>query len=118
MDSADQIIKIAIADDHKLFREGIAKILQAYKKFDIIIEADDGDTLVKKIKTSSELPNVVLLDIRMPVMNGFDTAEILIHDFPSIKIIILSMHDNPRHIIRMIELGVNGYLFKNAFAFC
>lgn len=114
MKTKDTTIKIAIADDHELFRKGIKNILQEYTKFTIIFEADNGRTLLEKIKCSHEMPDVVLLDIRMPIMDGFETAETLIKNFPSIKIIVLSMHDGARHIIRMIELGANGYLFKNA----
>lgn len=106
-------VKIAIADDHGLFRAGIIKILNEYPLYEVILEASNGKVLLEKVENSIELPDVILLDIRMPEMDGFDTASALIKRFPSIKIIVLSMHDSARHIIRMIELGTHGYLFKN-----
>ncbi|WP_299208094.1 response regulator transcription factor [uncultured Dokdonia sp.] len=109
----DTTIKIAIADDHELFRIGIVKILQEYKDFDVIIEAPHGEALLQEIEKYRQLPDVILLDIRMPVMDGFETIKMLTKNFSSIKIIILSVHDKARHIIKMIELGANGYLLKN-----
>jgi len=106
-------IKIAIADDHELFRIGIIKILKSAKQFEVIIEANQGEVLIQAIENAAQLPDVILLDIRMPVMDGFEAMEILTKNFPSIKIIVLSVHDKARHIIRMIELGANGYLLKN-----
>ncbi len=113
MNFDEPVIKIAIADDHELFRIGISKILQGYKGFDVILEVDHGESLLKAIEMSSQLPDVILLDIRMPVMDGFEAMEVLTKNFPSIKIIVLSVHDKARHIIRMIELGAHGYLLKN-----
>lgn len=109
----DTTIKIAIADDHELFRVGIVKILQEYVDFDVVMEAPHGGVLLNKIEKSEQLPDIILLDIRMPVMDGFETIKVLTKNFPSIKIIILSVHDQARHIIKMIELGANGYLLKN-----
>ena len=71
----DTTIKIAIADDHELFRIGIVKILQEYKDFDVIIEAPHGEALLQEIEKYRQLPDVILLDIRMPVMDGFDATE-------------------------------------------
>lgn len=113
MTSLKEKVFIAIADDHELFRAGMIKILQDHKNFHVIIEAQNGKTLIERITDSPQLPDIVLLDLKMPEMDGFETASYLIDHFPSIKIIVLTMHDSERHILRMIELGANGYLFKN-----
>lgn len=110
---SNEKIFIAVADDHELFRAGMIKILQERKNFDVIIEAHNGLILIDRITDSPQLPDIVLLDIKMPEMDGFETVSFLIQNFPSIKIIILTMHDSERHILRMIELGAHGYLFKN-----
>lgn len=108
------MIKIALADDHLLFREGIRTILEKNPEFEVMIEANNGRELLNEIKKHSELPDVVLLDIRMPEMDGFQTVEKLQDAFPTVKTIVLSMHDEARHIVRMIEIGANGYLLKSA----
>lgn len=89
-------------------------ILNTEPTFNVIMQASNGQDLLTSIRAADELPEVILLDIRMPIMHGFLTATELIKNFPSIKIIVLSMHDEARHIIRMIELGANGYQLKNA----
>ena len=114
MEQEQNKVKIAIADDHDLFRVGMASILKGYDQFDVMLEAGDGKELLTKIKEVQELPDILLLDIRMPEMDGFEVTEELTKNYPSIKIIVLSMHDKARYIVRMIELGANGYLFKNA----
>ncbi|QHI34839.1 Transcriptional regulatory protein DegU [Kordia antarctica] len=108
------MIQIALVDDHLLFREGIKAIFQEEKNMEISLEASDGEEFLNSLKNSVIKPNVVLLDIRMPNLDGYATAEILLKEYPEMKIIILTMHEEERHIIRMIELGVNGYLMKNA----
>lgn len=107
-------IKIALVDDHSLFRSGIKAIFNDEPHMEIIIEASNGAVFLESLKNTVVKPDVVLLDIRMPEMNGYETAEYLLENYPEIKIIALTMHQEERHIIRMIELGVNGYLMKNA----
>lgn len=106
--------KIAIVDDHKLFREGVKMMLQDEKNIEVLIEAENGAQFLEALKNIVVKPEVVLLDIRMPVLDGYETAKILLETYSDMKIIILTMHEEERHIIRMIELGVNGYIMKNA----
>jgi len=108
------MIHIALVDDHLLFREGIKAILQEEKDMEITIEASDGKEFLEALRNSVVKPTVVLLDIRMPKLDGYETAKIVLEEYPEMKIIILTMHEEERHIIKMIELGVNGYLMKNA----
>lgn len=107
-----QPIKIAIADDHSLFREGLVSILSTYQAFEVIIEAGSGEALLEAIADTP--PEVVLLDLKMPGMDGIRVTEILKKQFPSIKIIILTMHHQEDFILHMLNLGVNAYLLKDS----
>lgn len=106
-------MKIAITDDEVLFRKGIAMILNDNDDMEIIIEASNGQELLDQLNTANSLPDVLLLDLNMPVLNGIETAKILQKNFASIKIIILSTYFSKAFIINMIELGAAAYLPKN-----
>lgn len=108
------MINIALVDDHLLFREGIKAIFQEENDMEITLEASDGLEFLEVLRNAVVKPDVLLLDIRMPNLDGYETAKIVLEKYPEMKIIILTMHEEERHIIRMIELGVNGYLMKNA----
>lgn len=108
------MIHIALVDDHLLFRQGIKAILQEENDMEITLEASNGQEFLEQLRNAVVKPKVVLLDIRMPILDGYETAKIVLETYPDMKIIILTMHEEERHIIRMIELGVNGYLMKNA----
>ena len=102
---------ILVVDDHSLVREGIITMLSVYDDFDIIGDAESGEEALKKI--DSLLPDVVLLDINMPGMNGIETAKQILQDYTSVKIIILSMDVTQDHISEAIKAGVAGYLAKD-----
>ncbi len=104
-------IRIAIADDHTLFRKSLAQLLED-DLFIVKIMADNGKDLIEKLTSNSDV-RVVLMDINMPVMNGFDTTEYLRKHFPDIKILALTMSDADKDIIRMIKCGAHGYLLKD-----
>jgi DNA-binding NarL/FixJ family response regulator len=108
------MINLAIADDEALFRRGMRLILEDYADISVMLEAENGADLLAKIKASAELPDVLLLDLKMPVMGGVETAKIIREQFPSILIIVLSSHINPAFILNMIEIGAASYLGKNA----
>lgn len=105
-------IKLAVADDHLLFRQGIIGLLNRNDDFELIAEASNGKELLEKL--SLERPDIILLDLDMPVLDGAETQRKLKEEFPEVKTIILSMYDEISHIGYMFELGVNGYLLKNA----
>lgn len=105
-------IKIAIADDHQLFREGLRFILGGNKKFDVLFEAENGQDLLEK--TEINKPDVVLMDLKMPVMDGIEATEKLKSRYPEIKVIVLTMHNEENIILYLLDLGANGYLLKNS----
>jgi DNA-binding NarL/FixJ family response regulator len=103
---------IALADDHKVMRNGLAALLKdvGYK---ILFEADNGKDLMDKIK-NDQPPDVALLDINMPQMDGYETAAWLKENFPDVKVLALSMYDDEAAIIRMLKNGAKGYMLKDS----
>jgi len=104
-------IKVLIADDHKLLRELLADFLNGSTDIDVVAQAGNGHEVLEKVRISR--PDVILMDIEMPHMNGIDTTAALIKEFPDIKTIALSMHDEKPYIKSMFEAGAWGYLLKN-----
>lgn len=102
---------IAIVDDHALFREGIVSLLKEYKEFDIVLQASNGKELLDGLKKVK--PQVVLLDIQMPVMDGIETTVQLRKKYPNTKIIILTMHNEEGLIFDLMGKGANGFLPKD-----
>jgi DNA-binding NarL/FixJ family response regulator len=108
--AANEPIKVAIADDHKIFRDGIRMSLSGKDYLRIIWEAEDGKDLVHKMKI--KLPDVLLMDIRMPEMDGVNAISLLRKEYEQVKIIVLTMYDDQEMISRMMEMGANAYLTK------
>ncbi|MEP7277611.1 MAG: response regulator transcription factor [Bacteroidota bacterium] len=105
-------IKVAIADDHALFRAGVKTALSVRKDIEMIAEADNGMQLLNLLKHIE--PDVVLLDIQMPLMDGITTLPEIRKLYPDIKVIILSMHNDHSMISKLMEVGANSYLTKNS----
>lgn len=105
-------IKVLIIDDHKLFIKGMSLLLSRDKSLHVIGDALNGKEGLEKIKELQ--PNVVLLDLNMPGLNGDEVCKISKKEFPNVKIIIISMHDDDRFIAELIQSGANGYLLKNS----
>ena len=103
---------IVLVDDHTLLRIGLGQLLQSLG-FTVIFEADDGKEFINKLE-KSVLPDVVLMDINMPVMDGFETTQWLKINHPDIKVLALSMYDNESSIIRMLKCGAKGYILKDS----
>jgi DNA-binding NarL/FixJ family response regulator len=108
-----QNINVALADDQVLFREGIASLIKNEKGFSLMMEADNGLDFLSKLKAVNEIPDILLMDMEMPGMDGMQLNEELHKHYPSIKVIVLSVHDSERLMARMIQAGASGYLFKN-----
>ena len=107
---ASNLIKIAIADDHKIFRDGIKMALSNKENLKILWEAEDGRDMMHKIEI--KMPDVLLMDIRMPEIDGINAIQILRKEYKSVKIIVLSMYDDHQMISKMMEMGANEYLTK------
>ena len=107
-------IHVAIAEDQRLFRECLVSLLNGFDRLKVNVEAANGKDLLEKLYVAAPTPQVVLLDLTMPEMNGLETTRQLKKLFPDIKIIILSVHSEERHIVHMVGEGVNGYLVKNS----
>lgn len=107
-----KIIKVAIADDHALFRTGVRTALSVKKDIQLIAEADNGMQLLSQLKHVE--PDVILLDIQMPVMDGIATLPEIRKLYPSVKVIILSMYNDHTMISKLMEIGANSYLTKNS----
>lgn len=105
-------IQIIVADDHRLVREGIVRILNDHPGFEVIAEAENGKQALEKCEMFN--PDVLLLDLDMPVLNGLDAVPLLKKQLPELKIGILTMHEEKLLIEKMIKLGVHGYLYKSS----
>jgi DNA-binding NarL/FixJ family response regulator len=107
-----EVIKVAIADDHKIFRKGVVLSLRPFTNIKFVQEAENGEELLNGIVASE--PDVVLMDLRMPVKDGIETTKALSKQYPHIHVIVLSMFEDERFVYHLMENGAHGYLLKNA----
>lgn len=105
---------IAFVDDHRLLRHGLVELIQKKTAYQVVMEADNGKDFIRQLPTLPTLPDLVLLDINMPEMNGYETAQWLKSNHPQVKIIALSMNNEESSILRMLRNGAKGYLLKDA----
>ncbi|MBL0267371.1 MAG: response regulator transcription factor [Chitinophagaceae bacterium] len=106
------MITIALADDHVLLRKGLASLVQNLG-YSVLFEADHGQELVDKIQTGAD-PDLVLMDINMPVKDGYETTRWIRENKPLVKVLALSMYDDESAVIRMLKSGARGYILKDA----
>jgi DNA-binding NarL/FixJ family response regulator len=109
-----QKIKIILVDDEILFRKGISFLLQREENIEIIFEASNGDEIITFLNNNATHPDIILMDLRMPVINGIEATRTLNSLYPNIKIIALTSYNTQSFIANMIQLGAVGYLVKNA----
>ena len=105
---------IVIVDDHFLIGKALRSIISNFKNFEVLYECENGKELQKKFKLKTDIPHIVLLDISMPIMDGFETATWLSKNHPNVLIMALTMQDDEDSVIKMIKNGSKGYLLKNA----
>jgi DNA-binding NarL/FixJ family response regulator len=103
-------IKVAIADDHKIFRDGIKMALRDREYLKILWEAEDGKDLMHKLQLKQ--PDVLLMDIRMPELDGINAIPLIRKEYEQVKIIVLTMYDDQELVTKMMEMGANAYLTK------
>jgi DNA-binding NarL/FixJ family response regulator len=106
-------IKVVLVDDEVLFRKGISFLLEREKNIDIIHEASNGAELVSFLRESVDLPDIIIMDLKMPVLNGVEATKILHKEFPGVKIIALTSYDSTSFVANMINSGAASYLVKN-----
>lgn len=108
--SEERNIRIVLIDDHKLFREGVKRILEFEPSFEVVAEGSDGSEATKLVKENN--PDIVLMDINMPNTNGVEATADLVRYFPNSKVIILSIHDDENYVTHALKTGALGYLLK------
>jgi DNA-binding NarL/FixJ family response regulator len=104
---------IVVVDDHILIAKAIAGVIDSFSKYSVLYEVEHGKALTEKFNSPKNIPDIVLLDISMPVMDGFETAKWIKANHPNVLILALSMQDDDISLIKMIKSGANGYLLKN-----
>ena len=105
--------RIALVDDHSLLRNGLASLIATFSGYEVVFEADNGREFIEQVKKYNA-PDIVLLDVTMPEMNGFETATWIRENIPATKILVLSMMDNDTAIISMLKAGARGYVLKDS----
>ena len=109
---SDAAIRIVVADDHAVVREGIRSVLEQDPKLEVVAEAHDGDAAIAAVDRYD--PDVLVLDITMPGPSGFDVAAALRGREPRVGVLVLSMHDHPEYVLRAVRAGADGYVLKSA----
>lgn len=104
-------IKVAIADDHKIFRKGVILSLRHYTNIKFVLEADNGEDLLNQLDEAK--PDVILMDLRMPIKDGIEATKFISKHYPNIAVIVLTMHEDDRFVTHLMENGANGYLLKS-----
>lgn len=105
-------IKLAIADDYKIYREGIKIGLAKDDRIEVLFEADNGEELLAKIKECE--PDVIIMDLKMPLLDGLEATKYIREHYPAIKVLVVTMYEDEKFIIHLMEHGANGYLVKNS----
>ncbi|MBX2906342.1 MAG: response regulator transcription factor [Taibaiella sp.] len=107
-------IKLALADDHNLFRKGVEELIEDFDNMEVLYSVSNGRELLGKIAGGGKIPDVCLLDINMPEMNGFETAKQIKAKWPDVKILAVSVYDSEFNILGMLRAGAGGYILKDS----
>jgi DNA-binding NarL/FixJ family response regulator len=104
---------VVIVDDHSLFAQALENLINSFSNFKVLYHVKNGQEFIRKLADKENIPNLALIDINMPVMNGIETTQWLTKNCPSVNVIALSMDDEEQTIIRMLRAGARGYLLKD-----
>lgn len=105
------LIKVLLVEDHAIVRQGIRSLIESDMEISVIGEAANGVEAIHLI--SENMPDVVIMDLNMPVMNGIECTKVLKRQYPALKVLVLSMHDHEQYLVDMLAAGANGYVLKN-----
>lgn len=109
----DSAIKIVLVDDEVLFRKGISFLLQREENIEVLFEASNGEELISNLNSNNTKPDIIIMDLKMPVLNGVEATKVIRKCFPDIKIIALTSYDTKSFVNNMIQVGAVAYLVKN-----
>jgi two-component system, NarL family, invasion response regulator UvrY len=112
MGAANKKIQVAIVDDHNLLRKALAKLISSFENYAVLFEGNSGKEIKARIALQV-IPDIILLDVNMPDMDGYETVRWLNKNYPQVKVLALSMFSDETTIIRMLRLGAKGYILKN-----
>ena len=104
---------VVIVEDHVLLSQAIASLVNSFEDFNVLFTCKNGKELLTKLKTPTNIPEIILMDVNMPILNGIETTEIIKNDYPNIHVIALSVEENDMTIIKMLKAGAKGYLLKD-----
>jgi two-component system invasion response regulator UvrY len=113
-EQTNKTINIAIADDHVLFRKGLSELIAGFDHMAVLFDVSNGKEMLDELRKAKHLPDICILDINMPVLNGYETAPLIRKEWPEMKMLALSMYDTEFNIINMIRAGADGYVLKDA----
>ncbi|RFN60170.1 response regulator transcription factor [Marixanthomonas ophiurae] len=105
--------KVVVVDDHTLLLEAIGGLVREFENFEVLYLCKNGQEFIDKLKIPSNIPDVVLMDINMPLLNGIETTKVLNDKFPQVKVLALSVEENEKTILKMLRAGAKGYLMKD-----
>src|SRR5688572_28235431 len=112
MEKKNDLIKVALADDHVLLRSALAKLIDGFDECSVIYQSGNGKELIESLKTGN-IPDIALLDLNMPEMDGLETAKCLQKNYPQVHTLMLTMYDSELSLIRLLQSGVKGFLKKD-----
>ena len=104
-------IKVFLVDDHEIFRNGLKQLVDSEPDMEVVGEAGDGETALENLRTIR--PDVIIMDIRMPGINGVETSQMLLKREPQARIVFFSLYDNPDYVAKALEMGASGYILKD-----
>jgi two-component system, NarL family, invasion response regulator UvrY len=106
-------LNVALVDDHVMLRRGLATLINDMQTYEVMLESDNGQDFIKNITEKKIEPDIILLDVNMPYMDGFATAQWIRENLPLSKVLVLSMFDDEKSIIKMLRYGAKGYILKD-----